>query len=179
MHMHTTTRKSIKKTGAQHCESGRNKSIGCSPTHGDVGELFPGECGRPVANNPPHPRKHGRRRRGPQMSDKKGRCCRCNGGKMRRFCFSLLTPQNQGEKKNKETLGRKQSVALRGVLLPLVLPQRSMKRRGKRGKKERESPGPCDRESMRARHGPQAEGTRVCCMINLAEGRRTATGLPH
>lgn len=110
-----------------HCESGRNKSIGCFPTHGDVGELFPGECGRPVANNPPpHPRKHGRRRRGPQMSDKKGRCCRCNGGKMRRFCFSLLTPQNQGEKKNKETLGRKQSVALRGALLPLVLPQRSM-----------------------------------------------------
>lgn len=118
---------------AQSCNSGCNNIIGCSPMRRDIGELFPGKCGRPLANRtrpPPSPTtaKPGPCCRGPLMSNKKGPLLplwwREDEMDASVFLSLSLSPDAHRREKKKERKGSKawRSGAFR---LPPPLPQRS------------------------------------------------------
>ncbi len=119
------------EAGAQSFYSVCNNSIGCSPMHRDVGELFPGKCGRPLANRtPPLPAKPGHCRQGPPMSNKKGPLLplrqREDETDASVFLSLHLSPDAHRRKKKKEREEGKQSVAFWGVPPPTpLLPRRS------------------------------------------------------
>ncbi|KAF4098451.1 hypothetical protein G5714_020481 [Onychostoma macrolepis] len=94
-----------------------------SPSLRDVGELFPGKCGRPLANRTPHPpAKPGHCRQGPPMSNKKGPLLllrqREDETDTSVFLFLHLSPDAHRRKKKKEREEGKQSVAFWGVPPP-------------------------------------------------------------